>query len=425
MGVMDWLRGLFGRDPKRDVSTIAADGSADATSETVSRTPEPMKAGSRRLTFRDARLLPKQRPAIDVRRLLPGQKRKRIMARDEADRLFARTMRTRNREIRDLATDTAQLERYGLPAWTTEAELAAALDLTVGKLRHYSVHRDRELRPHYVAFAIRKRSGGQRIIHAPKTRLKAIQRRLHELLVAKLPTSTHAHGFVKGRSIASNAAPHVGKAVVIKLDLQDCFPTIHFGRVRGLFIALGYAFPVATTLAVLTTEAPRQPVEAEGKLFHVPVGPRVCVQGAPTSPGLCNAVLARLDRRIAGLARKHGFTYTRYADDLVLSGDDLNALKPLLTLVPRIVRDEGFAINPSKTLVMRRGRQQRVTGVTVNEQLGLSRRERRRLRAAVHRQRQGDVDAHAQRQLAGQLAYLAMLNAKQAAPLLAKLHAPR
>src|SRR5262249_50338682 len=104
-------------------------------------------------------------------------------------------------------------------------------------------------------------------------------------LVSKLPKSEHAHGFVKRRSIASNAAPHVGKAVVLHFDLKDCFPTIHFGRVRGLLIALGYSYAVAASLAVLMTEAPRQPVAAEGKLYHVPPGPRVCVQGAPTSPG--------------------------------------------------------------------------------------------------------------------------------------------
>ena len=79
---------------------------------------------------------------------------------------------------------------------------------------------------------------------------------------------------------------------------------------------------MAAALAVLMTEAPRQPVAAEGKLYHVPTGPRVCVQGAPTSPGLCNAILLRLDRRLPGLARKHGFAYTRYADDLTFSGND-------------------------------------------------------------------------------------------------------
>lgn len=422
MGVLDWLRGLFGRTPTRDVSTIASDdvSASPPTTEVVSREREPLAPKHRRMTFRDARLVPKPKPIIDPRRLIGVGKKPRWIPRDEAARLFSRTQRTRNRKLRDLATDEAQLARYGLPAWHDETELAAALDLTLGQLRHFSIHRDRELQPHYVAFAIRKRSGGQRVIHAPKRRLKAVLRRLDELLVSRLPRSRHAHGFVRGRSIATNAACHVGKRVVIRLDLADCFPTIHVGRVRGLLIALGYAYPVATTLAVLMTEAPRQPVAIDGRVYHVPVGSRVCVQGAPTSPGLCNAVLLRLDRRLAGLAAQYGFVYTRYADDLVFSGDDVDAVATMIKLASWVVRGEGFAVNRGKTRVMRRGRRQQVTGVTVNEVAGLSRRERRRLRAAIHQQA-SRPDADERRRLAGRIAYLHMLNPEQAAPLAAQL----
>ena len=331
-------------------------------------------------------------------------------------------MRTRDRNLRDLLPDREQLERYGLPVWETELAVAEALGLTVGMLRHYSIHRQRETSPHYVTFAIPKRTGGHRLIHVPKRRLKAIQRRLHELLVSRLPTSPAAHGFRPHRSVATNAAPHVGKAVVIKLDLKDCFPSIHFGRVRGLLISLGYGYPVATTLAVLMTESPRQPVEVDGRLVHVPVGPRVCVQGAPTSPGLCNAVLLRLDRRLAGLARKHGFAYTRYADDLTFSGDEPEQIGLLLAIAARIIREEGFTVNRQKTRVLRRSQRQLVTGVVVNQTAGLSRRARRRLRAAIHQfvQAPQSLDAKGVQRLAGKLAYLRMLNPDQAAPLVAK-----
>ncbi len=253
---------------------------------------------------------------------MAATKKPKILDRNEADRLFSTTFRTRDRNVRDLAADLDQLERYELPTWESEQDLAEALGIDVGALRHYSIHRCCETSPHYVTFAVPKRGGGRRLIHAPKRRLKAIQRKLHELLVSRLPMSEAAHGFRTGHSVATNAVPHVGKAIVIKLDLKDCFPSIHFGRVRGLLISLGYGYPVATTLAVLMTEPPRQPVELNGKVVHVPVGPRVCVQGAPTSPGICNAILLRLDRRLAGLARKHGYAYTRYADDLTFSGDN-------------------------------------------------------------------------------------------------------
>jgi hypothetical protein len=201
----------------------------------------------------------------------------------------------------------------------------------------------------------------------------------------------------------------------------------HAGRVRGLLISLGYGYPVATTLAVLMTESLRQPVDLGGKMVHVPVGPRVCVQGAPTSPGSCNAILLRLDHRLAGLARKHGFGYTRYADDLTLSGDNRAKVKLLMTVASRIVREEGFAINREKTRVLGKGRRQLVTGVVVNQAAGLSRRHRRHLRAAIHQLGRGTQPSdpkHLQR-LAGKLAYLHMLNPSQAAPLLARFRSAK
>src|SRR5262249_23275628 len=149
--------------------------------------------------------------------------------------------------------------------------------------------------------------------------------------------------------------------------------SVTFGRVRGLLIALGYGYAVATTLAVLMTEAERQPVVAGDRLLHVPVGQRHCVQGAPTSPGLCNCVALRLDHRLAGLGRRFGFAYSRYADDLTFSGDDPKQLPRLRKYATRIIEEEGFWVNTDKTAVARKGGCQRVTGVVVNDVLGLSR----------------------------------------------------
>jgi RNA-directed DNA polymerase len=405
----------WAKAPQRDVSTVVTSGQADFKREVVP-TGGPLKAGHRRLALRDERLLPKPPSG---QHQWPRPPKRGLLTEREADRLFSPTLRSANRNLMDLATDEAQLRRYGLPVWRSEQDVASALSLSIGQLRHLSQHRHRETAPHYVTFAILKRSGGERLIFAPKRRLKAVLRALDRLLVSKLPRSEHAHGFVRGRSIATNAAPHVGKAVVLHFDIKDCFPTIHFGRVRGLLIALGYGYPVAATLAVLVTEAPRQPVAAEGKLYHVPTGPRVCVQGAPTSPGLCNAILLRLDRRLAGLAARHGFAYTRYADDLAFSGNDAAKVAKLMKLVPDIVAAEGFAVNAEKTRILRAGRRQAIAGVVVNKALGLSRQERRKLRAALHRQRTaaGGADIAEQLRLHGKLAYLFMLNRAQALAL--------
>jgi hypothetical protein len=211
----------------------------------------------------------------------------------------------------------------------------------------------------------------------------------------------------------------VAKPAVLKLDLKDFFPSVTCARVRGLLIAYGYSYPVATTLAVLMTEAERQPVEVNGTVFHVPVGQRHCVQGAPTSPGICNALLLRLDHRLSGFAKKHQLNYTRYADDLSFSGQmDRATAARFCVVIGRIVSEEGFVINRDKTKWMSQGSRQSVTGVVVNKTLGLSRQERRRLRAMAHRlsRKNSDASGELHAKFQGKIAYLSMLNPAQAAP---------
>jgi predicted DNA-binding WGR domain protein/retron-type reverse transcriptase len=409
MGLRDWLKRLWYGTRKRDVSRLGGED-LDAVEELVDLSGGPLKPNHLRRALRDRRLVPKRKPVAGYLR----KHKPRVFSRSEAARLFAATLRTSNRNLRDLAPDEEQLARYGLPAWKTEADVAAALGISVGELRFFSIHRDKERVRHYLSFAIPKRSGGERLIQAPKPRLKALQRRLLPLLVNRLPASDAAHGFRSARSIRSGAEPHLRQRVLVQMDLADFFPTVTYPRVRGLFIALGYSYPVAATLAALATESERQPVDVDGTVYHVPVTPRHCVQGAPTSPGICNAVVVRMDRRLGGLARWAGFRYTRYADDLTFSGDDPRKIGAILVHARRIVEAEGFRINDAKTRVSRRGQRQVVTGVTVNDVLGLSRRERRRLRARIHHVQSEGLDPVEEASIEGYLSYLHMLNPGQA-----------
>jgi RNA-directed DNA polymerase len=423
MSLGGWIKSIFGGSRKRDISRLSTSATGqdlegeDAVEELVNVSGGPLKEHHRRRALRDKRLLPKSKSPA---RQLGITKKKKVMPFAEAERLFGATMRTRNRNLRDLLADEAQLNRYNLPVWKTEEDVARAIGISLKELWFFAIHRERERQPHYVTFAIPKRSGGKRLIMAPKRRLKAIQRKLLALLVEKLPLSDNAHAFRRGRSIRTGAEPHVGKRFVLKLDLKDFFPSVTFARVRGLLIAYGYSYPVATTLAVLMTEAERQPVEVDGTVFHVPVGQRHCVQGAPTSPGICNVLLLRLDHRLGGLVKKRGLLYTRYADDLTFSGElDRTAAHKFRCLVSRIVVEEGFAINAGKTRLMGRGARQTVTGVVVNQTLGLSRQERRRLRAMAHqlsRQSPGETFEARHAKLKGKIAYLSMLNSQQALP---------
>jgi hypothetical protein len=420
MSFWTWLRQRLGKKAlKRDVVRLESAGSdVDVVDEVVDTSGGPLKAGQQRRAVRDPRLLPKKKPALSV--YVHRGKRKRVMDAALANRLFSASLRTKNRDIRDLLADEEQLVRYRLPVWRNEEELAAALALSVRRLRYFACHRLRERTCHYVTFAIPKRKGGERIIMAPKRELKKIQRKLLDVLVALIPTSEHAHGFTFDRSVRTNAEPHRGRRVLLQLDLADFFPSVHIGRVCGLFVSLGYGYVVAQTLALLLTEAERQRVDIDGQVYFVPVSSRYCVQGAPTSPALCNALLLRMDRRLAGLARRFGFTYTRYADDLTFSGDDVGVVHKLRAAAGHIVCDEGFQINRSKTRISRRSARQVVTGVVVNDVVGLSRQDRRRLRAAIHQlgretnpSRRTEIEARVR----GKLAYLHMLNPGQAEKL--------
>jgi RNA-directed DNA polymerase len=183
-------------------------------------------------------------------------------------------------------------------------------------------------------------------------------------------------------------------------------------------------------LALLCTECPRKIVEYDGKKYHVALGPRGLPQGACTSPGLSNQVARRLDRRLWGLATKLGLNYTRYADDITFSGGtEFNArVGYLMARVRHIADEEGFTVNPKKTRVQRRNTAQRVTGLVVNEQPSVGRKEIRRLRAILHRARTQGLDAqnrdgrpHFRAWLQGKIAYVAMVRPDVGARLRAEL----
>lgn len=281
-------------------------------------------------------------------------------------------------------SEVALLESQDLPVLHTASDLALALGVEIGTLRWLTYHRVAVTLVHYHRYEIPKKSGGWRAISAPKTQLANAQQWVLEHILRPLPVEPMAHGFVEHRSIATNASPHVGRKLVINLDLKDFFPTVSLPRVRGLFRKLGYSGQVAALLALLCTEPPRVPAELDGKIYHVALGDRRLPQGACTSPAITNLICRRLDRRLHGLAFRYQFRYTRYADDLTFSGDDATHLGALFRFVRAIIKAEGFRENTDKTRIMRPGRRQEVSGVVVNDRRSISRQDRRRLRAILH-----------------------------------------
>lgn len=275
----------------------------------------------------------------------------------------------------------------GLPALANAKALASAIGVTLAELRFLAYERALSRVSHYQRFLIAKKSGGHRQISAPMPRLKRAQYWVLDNILAKVPVHAAAHGFVPDRSILSNAAPHVGRDVVVNLDLKDFFPTLGWRRVRGKFRGLGYSEAVATLLALICTEPDVDEVELDGQRLFLRKGERRLPQGAPTSPALTNLICLRLDKRLAGLAAKLGFTYTRYADDMTFSasGEAAERTGTLLKAVGEIVAAEGFAVHPDKTRIMRKHRRQEVTGLVVNARVNVPRDVLRRFRALLHR----------------------------------------
>lgn len=383
-----------------------------------------------------------------VRRLMAGceadapLRLSRLAAMIEADRSFQRVCEQDVIGTAAVIWDARPMMRpipsaaaWRLPALTTPGALADWLGVSAGELEWFADWQGREAKHppgplrHYRYRWVARRRGSPRLIETPKPRLKALQRRLLRGILDFIPSHDAAHGFCAGRSIKSFAAPHTGRRVVVRMDLQDFFPSIRFARIEALFFAAGYPERTARLLAGLCTNcAPadawtdvggllpkpeqRSASERRYRSLHLP-------QGAPTSPALANLAAYRLDCRLAALARSAGGRYTRYADDLAFSGDApfARCARRLVVRVGAIVLEEGFRIQHRKTRIMKQSVCQRIAGVIVNQRPNTARSDYERLKATLHncvrhgpdgQNREGRPEFRSY--LVGRIAHVGMLN---------------
>lgn len=241
----------------------------------------------------------------------------------------------------------------------------------------------------YTVFSIPKKSGAARQITAPISPLKILQKKLSFILSSVVDPKHSTHGFVRGRSIRTNSLVHAGKKYVFIIDLENFFPSINFGRVRGLFMAPPFKFnaETATILAQICTFDNSLP------------------QGAPTSPVVSNILCRKMDQQLSRLARNYRSDYTRYADDITFSTAKETFPKSIaFTLadskephcgdeLSRIISDSGFTINTKKVRLIERCRQQKVTGLVSNKFPNVDRRFIRQIRAMLHAAQKFDFPA--------------------------------
>lgn len=325
-----------------------------------------------------------------------------------------------------------------VPTLETPAQLAGWLGIPIARLDWYADRknlngRGEENLAHYRYRWLPKRNGTTfRLLEEPKPILKSIQRQILIDILGCLDPHDAAHGFRRNRSIATNAAEHCGRAIVVRFDLTDFFASIPVGKVAAIFDSLGYPEKVARILASLCSNrlplkvwntnpgAPDDRSHATWLGLSFPHLP----QGAPTSPALANLCALHLDYRLSALARNLDATYTRYADDLTFSGPGELAVARLQRSVMRICAEEGFALNPTKTRIQRRSSRQMVAGVVVNVRPNIPRGDYDLLKAiltncaksgptAQNRLKHPDFRAY----LAGRIAFAAMLNPRRARKL--------
>lgn len=315
-----------------------------------------------------------------------------------------------------------RLTELNLPLLRNAEDIATQIGIDTRKLQWLCFDRKVSTVDHYIRFQIPKRTGGMRSIASPKPLMRVAQDWIrHNLLSRMQPHTRVATAFRPGKSITDNARPHAGKAIVVRIDLKDFFPSVTFRRVKGLFRYCGYNEGVATMLGLLCTGSPRAEVKLDGKTFFVATGPRVLPQGACTSPDLANFICRKLDVRIDGFAKSFGFEYTRYADDLIFSHPQSRGnVRVLKEVVYRIVREEGFEPNLEKTAIMREHGRQMVTGLLVNDVPRVSRRDARRFRAIAHQCRtigysrvSDNLGCDAKSYLKGYLSFVQMVNEDQ------------
>jgi RNA-directed DNA polymerase len=375
----------------------------------------------------------------------------RALARMAATRPRARPSAASGRAKPTMDAPPPGLAGVQVPALATEAALADWLGISVGRLRWLADlsgrnrrHPPGPLRPYRYVW-ISKAGGGHRLLEVPTAVLKRVQRQILDGILTAVAPHPAAHGFCPGRSVVTNAAPHCGKAVVLRFDLTDFFPSVPPARVLRVFRTVGYPRPVARLLAGLCTtrlpadvwaerpSRPRQlrlPEVGAGFAAWQLLSSRHLPQGAPTSPALANLAAHRLDRRLSRQAAAAGADYTRYADDLTFSGGDAlrRSARRLAARVVAIAADEGFAVNHRKTRAMTQSTRQHVAGVVVNVRPNVPRDEFDRLKAILTNcarhgpasQNRGRLP-HFREHLTGRVAQVGAVNAARGAKLRALL----
>lgn len=218
---------------------------------------------------------------------------------------------------------------------------------------------------HYREVTLPKRDGGSRTLSVPDEKLKAVQRRIADVLLPLVPVSPFACAYKKGSDTVKNAMPHVRAPVILKLDVHKFFDSIIFPQVKNkAFPRKLYSEKIRILLTILCMYKEALP------------------QGSPASPGISNIIMRDFDDIVGTWCKERGIAYTRYCDDMTFSGDfDPGAV---IDLVRCELRKMGLFLNNKKTVIARNGQKKQVCGIIVNEKISVPKEYRREIRKEVY-----------------------------------------
>ena len=228
---------------------------------------------------------------------------------------------------------------------------------------------------HYRNTFIPKHDGSKRKLSVPDTILKKVQRSISDNILSHYTISRYATAYTSGNSVQKNASLHVGKQKILKLDIDGFFDHITYSRVKDcVFCKENYSEPIRILLTMLCYYKESLP------------------QGAPTSPAITNIIMYDFDEKIGKYCEENNISYTRYCDDMTFSGDFEE--KAVIFVVKDELRKLGLFLKSRKTAVIPNTKRQTVTGIVVNEKIGLTKEYKNKIRQEIYYIKKYGIDGH-------------------------------
>jgi len=247
----------------------------------------------------------------------------------------------------------------------------------------------------YKSFFIPKKDGSKREIFAPNEELKKVQRDILNKFSSSFRLPWYVTWFRKNYSIKTNAQHHTWKEVLVKIDIENFFPSITEKKLKKMFLDFWYEEESINKLLKLITY--------NGSL----------AQWAPTSPFFANLVFLQVDKAILKLLKNYdkNVEYTRYADDITFSSNNSEINRAIAIIINSILPNFGYKAHPNKIRVKRKWKRQMVTWLVVNEKISYPRNKYMKLRAMIHnflQNKAGNVN-----EIKGHLSFLKSVDKKK------------